>query len=472
MTGRPGSFAAASLVLAPLFAAGCARTPAPPVPDPAQALARTAAILRSGTPDHPSVLKILFYGQSISTRHWTDQTMAMLRSAYPNVRFDYRNLAVGGWSATTLDHAAARDVAETYPDLIVFHVYGDHRAYERIIATFRRETAADIIVQTDHVVTPVEPLCDTGLHLRWSPPPGCRGHVWFKQHVWEDYMSGRVLPDLAGRYDLALEPRRRRWDAWLRAHHLPPTALLADVPHPNKRGWTLMARLFASWLEAVAAAPTRAAPGPARVRTLPPPRPGVPASYQFTGNRIELLAAGPLDGKVTASVDGKPPQALDGCWRDSRVSRLPNVPDWPGLTRVGTAASFHRADRWRLRIGGLDPAQDRFSFTLSDATGAEGGGSADASFTSRDGVVTITPEDWMVAAARGAAGRGVPEGTVLSWDRRFACADEPPVPLGLGAVEQRHVIATGLPDAPHVVTVTLARDAPAVREVRVYRPRP
>ena len=159
------------------------------------------------------------------------------------------------------------------PNLIVFHVYGDHHAYRQIIETFRRETAADIIVQTDHVVTPVEPLCNTGLHLRWSPPPGCSGHFRFRQRVWEDYMSGRVVPELADRYDLALEPRRRRWNDYLRAHHLSPAALIADPPHPNARGWALMAWLFTSWLEAVSA--TREKPAPMRVRSLPPapPRP-------------------------------------------------------------------------------------------------------------------------------------------------------------------------------------------------------
>lgn len=182
-----------------MLGASCSPRPAsaPKAADPTHALARTISIIRSATPEHPKVLKILFYGQSISTPRWTDRAMATLRAAYPNVRFDYRNLALGGWNAVILERAAVRDVEDAYLDLIVFHVYGDDRAYKRIIQTFRRETAADIIIQTDHVATPVEPLCDTGLHLRWSPAPGCRGHFWFKQNQWEDYMSGRRLPELS-----------------------------------------------------------------------------------------------------------------------------------------------------------------------------------------------------------------------------------------------------------------------------------
>jgi len=49
---------------------------------------------------------------------------------YPHVAFDGRDLVLGGFDASKL---AARDMQEFYPDLIVFHVHGDHRAYERII---------------------------------------------------------------------------------------------------------------------------------------------------------------------------------------------------------------------------------------------------------------------------------------------------------------------------------------------------
>ena len=76
----------------------------------------------------------------------------------------------------------------------------------------------------------------------------------------------------------------------------------------------------------------------------------------------------------------------------------------------------------------------------------------------------------MLAVARSAVGHGVPEGTVLTWSRHFACADEAPVTLTPVMIEQRHVIATGLANTHHLVRVTVAPDAPAVREVRVYQP--
>jgi hypothetical protein len=417
------------------------------------------------------VLKLLFYGQSISTPRWTDQAVATLRAHYPNVAFDVRNLAIGGWHAAMLGRAVNRDIDEVQPDLIVFHVYGDKLAYERIIRAFRTRTSADIIVQTDYVVTPVEPLCPAGIQLRWSPPPGCQGHIRFKQRFWQDYMSGLWIPTMARKYDLAVEPRRQHWDAWLKANHLDPMALLVPSLHPNERGWTLMADLFTRWFEDVVDKAARPAPPQnGAMRSFTTPRPGVTATYAFTGNRIELLAAGPLDGKVQVTIDGKAPGDLDGCWQDSRVSRLPNAPDWPGLRQVSVSPGYHRADRWTLRLTGFNAAQDQFAFTLSSASkGPDGNGTATEPFQSQSGRVKIDPGDWMVAAAR-ASGKAAPEGLVLQWERRFVCADAPAVPLPGGGVEQRHVLATGLPSGRHILRLTLAPGAPAVSEVRAYRP--
>lgn len=465
-----GAVSAALLATIPMLSVTCSPQPVsvPKAPNSTQALARVRSILLSATAEHPKVLKILFYGQSISTRRWTDQAMVDLRAAYPNVRFDYRNLALGGWSAVTLERAAARDIEESYPDLIVFHVYGDHRAYERIIRMFREKTAAEIVIQTDHVVTPVEPLCDTGLHLRWSPPPGCKGHLWFRQRQWEDYMSGRRLPELATQYGLALEPRRQRWNAYLQAHHMAPNSLIADGPHPNERGWALMAALFTSWFKRVVATSTLSNPDPMQVRHLAPPRPGTVVRYEFDGNRIELLAAGPLNGKMTATVDGRRSAAIDGCWQNSRVSRLPTVPDWPALKQVSVDPAMHQANRWSLRFTGLNPGLTTFAF--SDANGPQGKGSADAMFTSDDGKIHIEPQDWMLTLAHEVSGKRMPEGSTFIFDRHFACDDEPAVPLTANSVEQRHVIATGLLNAHHTVRIALAPDAPFVREVRTYRP--
>lgn len=467
-------FAPGTPLLALSLLASCSPLPfaAPTPPDPAKAIARALAIIHDATPQHPRVLKILFYGQSISTPKWTDQAMAELRARYPDVAFDYRNLALGGWSAKFLDRAAARDIAEAYPDLIVFHVYGDHRAYERIIRTMRSETAADVIVQTDHVLGPLEPICPAGFHLRWAPPPGCSGHIWFKQHDWSEFMSGVWIPTMAHKYDLALEPRQQEWQAYLQAHHLAPLALIHDVPHPNAQGWTVMANLFTAWFEKLEDRAAGAEPrDPGQVKSFAPPRTGVTTRYRFDGNRLELLATGPLEDKVQVKIDGKAPQDIDGCWQTERVSRLPNVPDWPALKQVTVNPGLHRRDRWTIRLGHFNAAQDRFDFTLTDTLhGAQGNGMAGSAFTSRDGEVKIDPQDWNIAYARQVAGKGLPEGASFTFSRRFVCGDQAPIALPHGGIEQRHVIATGLASGPHVVELALQPGATVIEEVRAYRP--
>ena len=444
----------------------------PVPPDPDQAIGRSLSIIRSATPEKPQVLKILFYGQSISTPKWTDLAIAALRAKYPHMAFDYRNLALGGWSAALLEQAVARDVEEVYPDLIVFHAYGDHRAYERIIRTLRSKTAADIIIQTAHVVTPLEPVCDPGFHLQWSPPEGCVGHVWFKQRNWEEFMSGVWEPAMAAKYDLALDPRRQRWNTYLQEHHLQTTDLLADPPHPNAEGWTLMANLFTSWLEELGDHPQNNGQDTSgQVRSFTPPVPGEKTRYEFDGNRAELIAAGPLDGKINLTIDGKDPGELDGCWQTSRVTRLPNVPDWPALKKVDVRPSYHEADVWTLRVRHLDISQENFDFEVESArTGAEGSGSGKDAFTSLSGNVAIQPGAWNLSHAKTKSGEGVAEEQSFQWERRFACGDELATALADGSVQQRHVLATGLPNTHHVIELTVTSDTPAILELRAYRP--
>jgi hypothetical protein len=458
---------------AAVLGAGCAKTAArTEPPDAARALARTLSIIRGATAERPQVLRILFYGQSISTRHWTEQAVQALRAAYPHVVFDTRNLALGGFPAAKLQRTALRDVQEFYPDLIVFHAYGDHRAYEKIIRTFRSLTAADIVVSTDHVTTPVEPLCDTGLHLSYTPPPGCKGHFWLKQNSWEEYMSQVWIPEMASRYGLAIEPRRPRWNAYLQEHDLKPAALLRDEVHPNAEGWRLMSDLFVGWFRQVVATPPGGRPpGEAQVQSFPSPEPGASKSYSFVGNRLEILGAGPLDRLISVRVDGRSPQQIDGCWQDSRTTHLPNVPDWPAIKRVTVAPDYHHADTWTLRVTQLNRAQDHFNFTLSSEQGGpDGEGTADKPFKSSSGRVSIDPVDWVLADGAQLSGAGVPEGQVIQWHRSFVCGDQPPVALGDGKVEQRHVLATGLENGPHVVDVQVAAAAPSMREVRAYHP--
>ena len=456
-----------SILLAGL-AASCSPDDRPLVPPGARGLARTAAILANRSPGD-RVLRILFYGQSISTTKWTDQAVAGLHRRFPGTRLVVANLAIGGFASQLLERTVERDVASVYPDLIVFHVYGDHRAYERIIRIMRAKTAAEIIVQTDHVIQPVEPLCDEGLHLAWTPPPGCRGHIWFRQNSWEQHMSSAVIPGYARKYGLALEDRRPLWNAYLRRHGLLPQQLLEDGLHPNSAGWQLMARLWVDYMQRQVAAwhgqsstLVTALPAPAADRVQIP----------LDGNRVELIADSPLDGQVHAAIDGKPTTAQDGCWQTSRTDSVPGVPEWPLIRQVGVKPAIHRTDRWTATITAFDPATRKFAFSLaSDRRGADGAGDGATDFTSPSGEITIDAEDWVIPAAYEMHGVTLPVGYRIGWRRDFVCRDTPVVDIEGRQVEVRHVVATGMANGKHVLTLrTTAAARRRIREIRVYRP--
>src|ERR1700733_6369680 len=146
-----------------------------------QKLARTLEIIRTSTPANHKVLKVLFYGQSITRSGWHNAVVAHWREMYPNTVFVVENRALGGFASQILVRATEQDIAAFYPDLIIFHVYGDHRAYEKIIRLFRSRTAADVILQTDHGEVLPDPFCAEGLQLSLHHEAGCAGVFWVHQ---------------------------------------------------------------------------------------------------------------------------------------------------------------------------------------------------------------------------------------------------------------------------------------------------
>jgi hypothetical protein len=432
-------------------------------------LAQTASIIARSTRENPQILRILFYGQSITSPNWTDLAAAHLRKTYPNTRFEIRNMALGGFASQLLERTVERDLSEFYPDLVVFHAYGDHRAYERIVQIIRSRTAAELILQTDHVTVPVEPICAEGLYIALRPPPGCKGFIWYRQNSWEEFMSDTMIPRLTSLYGAAIEPRRERWNAYLAQHELKPQALLTDAIHPNESGWRLMAKIFEANFDK---AMTNYRGGETDlVSTLPRRTKGT--DYSFEGNRVEVIADGPLDGKITAMIDGTSASDLEGCWITTRATPLVNLTDWPAVRRVTVASDIKQDETWTAKITDLNADQSDFSFILtSDKSGPDGAGRGSMDFTSASGRVRIESRDWTIRDAYALVKRKLPDGTQISWSRRFVCHDEPAITTESDdKTLVRHVLAAGLRNSAHELTLDVAPEAvPLIRELRVYRP--
>jgi hypothetical protein len=184
-----------------------------------QKIARTLEIIRNSTPTDHKVLKVLFYGQSITRSGWHNAVVAHWREKYPNTVFVVQNRALGGFASQWLVRTTAQDITAFYPDLIIFHVYGDHHDYEKILQMFRSMTAADVILQTDHgdVLEDVLPdaPCAEGLSLSLHREPGCAGMFWVHQRQWHDEMSYHKIPAFAKKYGMAVEPQHEWWREYL-----------------------------------------------------------------------------------------------------------------------------------------------------------------------------------------------------------------------------------------------------------------
>jgi hypothetical protein len=438
-----------------------------------QKLAHTLQIIRTSTPTDHKVLKVLFYGQSITFSGWNKQVVEHWHQAYPNTTFVVQNRAIGGFSAEQLIRTTPQDITAFYPDLIVFHVYGDHHYYEQILRLFRSTTAADIIVQTDHGEVLPDPPCQEGLQLSLHHQPGCVGTLWVHQRLWEDEMSYHKIPAFGRKYGLAVEPQRLWWRDYLLRTHTQPRALLMDVIHPNAEGKTLLANFFDQFFDHLV--DHWSGQTGTRIVDLPDTalqQAGAPHPVTFDGTRLELITSTPLSQPPTVLVDGTAPKDLDGCYLASRPSPIVTVPDWPAIHRV-TLLHDHLPEQWTATIDTISPDQKTFTFHVrSSVTGDQGSGTSDKDFTSRSGTLLIESQDWMPSRAFQKSQAPLPVPFDVHWSVTYTCGDNPEtIELGNGLFQLRYVLANGLSNREHTVSLAFPPPpAPQKTQLRAYKP--
>lgn len=437
-------------------------------------IARTLEIIRTSSPKNPKVLKVLFYGQSITKSGWHETVVKHWHEKYPNTYFVVQNRAVGGFASQALVRTTQQDIAAFYPDLIVFHVYGDHRSYEEIIQLFRSQTTADIVVQTDHGVDLPDPPCATGLQLTLKLQPGCTMLFWGNQKKWEDEMSYHKIPALAKKYGLAVEPQRTWWRDYILSTGIEPKSLLADEIHPNQRGKELMATFFIRYFDGLIER-WNGDLGKENVLTLsvsPALQMIGSASLSFTGSRLELISNKLLDRLPTVTIDGVSPNAIDGCYQVSRASSIETVPDWPALRRI-TLQKNRIAEDWTATLVKISADQTSFEFDVkSSITGYEGHGDSLHDFVSNSGRISIESQDWMLKRAADLTHVLLAEPFDVNWSVKNVCQGPPEyIDRGDHGAEYRYVLATGLVNRSHDASLAMAvTDSSGLIEIRAYRP--
>ncbi len=438
-----------------------------------QKIARSLEIIRTSTPQNPKVLKVLFYGQSITRSGWDKTVIEHWHQKYPNTVFVVQNRALGGFASTALERTTEQDIAAFYPDLIIFHVYGDHRAYERIIRFFRSETAADIIVQTDHGEKLPDPPCTEGLQLTLHRLPGCTGLLWARQRNWYDEMSYHKIPGFAKKYGLALEPQRAWWRAYLLRTHVDPKSMLEDDIHPNDKGKELIAAFFNQYFDNL----VENWDGQVEHHVVSIPR-NVPEhanaqeTVDFEGNRLELISNKPLSVWPIVMIDGKSANDFDSCYQVTRASSLGTVPDWPALRRI-TLRHDHVAEDWTAMVTQISTDQRSFAFVVkASKRGDQGSGDSAHDFVAKSGQLSIEAQDWMIERAFDSKHIPLQAPFEVHWSVNNVCDGEPEViDRGDGTVQYRYVLGTGLANERHTVTIASPpNDLPDVTEFRAYDP--
>jgi hypothetical protein len=447
-----------SLLLA-VPAASQQKTSYPPLPplkdDPSfgAQVQRTMGLLAGSTPKKRNRVRILFYGQSITEQNWWKIVAEDLRRRFPNADLEIENKAIGGFASQLLSRVAEHDLLSFYPDLVIFHVYGDHTKYEEILRALRTRTTAEILMQRDHVTKwPVE-------------NPEQKHPLW-----WDHMMNNVFLPQLAKKYGCGLADVRGQWLEYLKANSLEPKALLSDDVHLNDHGCFVMAEIVKRYLVHKPELLNDEAKG--SVRTLEVPKDvawqGTSLKLDFEGNRVDLIAAASGSaGTARVLIDGKKPSEFPDCIAFTRTS--PSQSFWgPALLRVSSEKP-REVESWTLKILEADDAAEHLKFSVSGSkTGADGQGVSSERFVSTSGRVVIEPGDWWVKNIRQITKKPVPAGFEITWKAVPMFSDAFVPPRSDDASREAVVtVAQGLPNGHH--TLEIVGQGP-VGAIRIYRP--
>ena len=404
-------------------------------------LARSLHLLATSTPAKRHPVRVLFYGQSITEQAWTKAVAADLRQRFPHADLVVENRAIGGHSSQKLVRTAEADLYPFRPDLVVFHVYGAHDDYERIVRRIRERTCADVLQQTDHLAAGDRVDEETDPKVLGPHPNG---------NAWNPWMNAVHLPAVSRRYNTELADVRGLWKRYLRDHALKPQALLRDGVHLNAHGDYLLAEIVKAYLR-----PTPGADPAAwqdRVRTVP-----FAGSLRFTGTRVDAVATAGATGDVR--IDGKPVSDCPSAYAVTRTTAFPGS-NWPCLLSVGAAAPWVAED-WTLTVTELAADGKNGKFTLSGSvTGPDGAGEVGKAFRSPSGRVTLDAADWNLDYCLQVFKRPLPLPFAVKWTAYLRGVDRLPGTAG------RVTLADELPPGEHTLTV----GGGGVAEVTVYNP--
>jgi hypothetical protein len=430
---------------------------------------RTMKLLATSTPQRRNTVRILFYGQSITNQNWTKIVSDDLRKRFPHANLIIENRSIGGFSSQLLWKTAEFDLYSFGPDLVIFHVYGSHTDYDRIIHNIRTRTTAEVLMQTDHINTPGDISEETD-PAKLSP---ANWGAWFN-HVF--------LPQTAKKYNVELLDQRAEWKRYLTMNNLQPQALLSDGVHLNDWGNYAMAEFVKAHLRydpRFSNAPWKDLVREYKVGTDIKWKDGK-LTLPFAGNRVDVIAALPKNaqaannvqaGPLRVLIDGKRPSQFPEMYVFSRPSGTPHI-GWPGVIHLTSQAPLQVED-WTARLTEINEDASKFKFNITGSkTGPDGSGTSDAKFISNSGRIAIAPEDWWLNSDYKLSKKPTPEGYEIKWRVVPQFVDQYVAPQTKDtSIEYSTTLAQGLSNGQHTLQlVASGKNVPAISTIRVYRP--
>lgn len=348
-------------------------------------------------------VRVLFYGQSITSQRWRDVVTADLTERFPMAKIEFANKAIGGFTSPALIRTAAHDLYPYYPDLLIFHVYGDLGNYEKIIQHTRETTTAEIILWTDHVAAP--------------------------SRMKNDDQHSEGIREIASKYNCMLIDVRAKWKAHLKSTGETPESYLKDAVHLNKDGEKLLGRLISEEILRTSQFGENQT-AEKQIQEVPLSnsklvrKDGQKLQLTTEGNR--LVAIPPKEAtkqSVRLSVDGKPVMKSAGVWAVTRPSTGPKI--WmPAIKRVAPGVDVLEED-WTLTcLEDSTPDGKKIHFRLEGSvTGVDGEGYSTEDFVSNSGRIRIEARDWHMTFPLRYKKITLPENFQIRWSTYPLCTE-------------------------------------------------
>lgn len=432
--------------------------PLPAVPDTSgtgRFVQRTMQLLALSTPEKKNTVKILVYGQSISEQDWWLEVKRDLTARFPNARIIMVNKAIGGFSSSILVKTVEMDVSAFYPDLVLFHVYGDQTNYESIIRTIRSRTVAEIAIQTDH---------------------------YNKKDDFSDKMAYETLPALARKYGCEVIDIRSAWKKYLDDNGYATSKLLKDEVHLNDHGNFLMAELIKPYLQYK----PNFKPDEFQLMTIYTVGTNVfldgnTLRLPFTGNKVDVIADTFSQGNsAKILIDGKRPSSFQGTYFMTRPYRDNNM-GWPwtlpAMIRIEHLTPWLN-EEWTCAFKDVSPPFNDFTFEISGSkTGKDGVGRASQDFISKSKRVVIrkgdaeSGGDWHLNRSYKVLKTIVKPGEMVKWKTFSISVDSYSSKMDEHAPNENiTTLFQGIPNKNHVLTIRSTGKGFPIKEIRVYKP--